>query len=738
MHKTIIRLIVIVGALVTVFSSYGQELKENVEVNPVYEPFPFSNQYIDGYLGHYVDNAIHDELMKFSIEDYVFPYYTSGITNGRWITGEFTGKYMHSLCMAYKYKVPKDGWNYRLLKPRMDNIFYAWKHYSELNDGYIGIHMKLETKPWEEMWNVWHVKYVLLGLLQYYDLFGNPEALETAIALGNSFINEFGEGKRSFEGSHLGPVFLESMAMLYKRTGDQKFLDNCYWIMKDQVEPDLIDIINKEDELPFWHVYTLQSHLISTLELYEIEAKNPEYLEAAIHAVDIMVNRKQFITGGFANLEHFTNDHVFGCTTEDEPQEACTSAHFIYLCRKLFNITGESKYLDYIEHTLYNSALTSKNPHNGYETSYFSPLQGHKEWKITDHINGTPCCSQSITRELVWLPGYVWGRDRENGFAVFLYNPGRIEGNILDSKGDSVFVSVHFDTEFPVKGGMKIQLKLDEPTKFNIKLRVPDWCSTFLASVDGNEYNGTPGTFLEIDRKWANYDVINVVFDLPVKVIEDKSYKGFVAIKRGPQILAVDGFLNKDVKNLDEISIEPQLVANLEPVSQKDIPEEWWGKQVYTSPMLHPSGLSLAPYAEVGQIHHSNYHTLIRIDDGWKNADNKAFTFHGSEWMIEYKDGHFGSSAHKTSNEGDYAEFEFTGTGIELYTCSYYSPFNEKLENTTLIDIYIDGEYQGEFGQEAQHLQWQIFKRDNLISGKHTLKIVNKNRSACIDYVRYK
>lgn len=736
MHKITIRLIAVTAGLVIFFASHGQE--QNETVKHTYVPFPSANQYIDGYLGHYIDNAIEDELMEFSIQDYVFPYYTSGITNGRWITGEFTGKYMHSLCMAYNYKVPKDSWNYRLLKPRMDNIFYAWKHFSDSHDGYIGVHMSLDTKPWEEMWNVWHVKYVLLGLLEYYDLFGNPEAIETAVSLGNSFVNEFGEGKRGFEGSHLGPVFLESMAMLYKRTGDPKFLENCYWIMKEQVEPELIDLINKKDQLPFWHVYTLQSHLISTLELYEIEAKNPEYLEAAIHAVDIMVNRKQFITGGFATLEHFTHDHVFGCTNVDDPQEACTSAHFIYLCRKLFNITGEPKYIDYIEHTLYNSALTSKNPHDGYETSYYSPLQGHKEWKRTDHINGTPCCSQSITRELVWLPEYVWGRDQKNGFAVFLYNPGSIKGNILDSKGDSIMVSAKFDTQFPVEEGMKIHLDVEEESNFNIKLRVPKWCSTFLASVNGKNYKGTPGTFLEIERKWSNGDVIDVDFDMPVKVIEDKSYKGFVAIKRGPQILAVDGFLNKDLKNLDEIAVDTLLPARLEQVDQSEFPKEWWGKQIYTSPMLKPLGLKLAPYAEVGQIHHSSYHTLLRVDDGWKTVDNKALSYSGSQWQIENNNAHFGGSAHKTNKEGDYAEFDFTGTGIELYTCSYFSPFNKELDNTCLVDIYIDGKYQGEFSLEAQHMQWQMFKKDDLEKGDHTIKVVNKKHHAYIDYIRYK
>jgi len=285
---------------------------------------------------------------------------------------------------------------------------------------------------------------------------------------------------------------------------------------------------------------------------------------------------------------------------------------------------------------------------------------------------------------------------------------------------------------------MKISLNLKEDSKFKIKLRVPVWCTTYTATASGKKYVGTPGTFLEIERKWKNGDEINIDFDIPVNVVEDKSYKGFVAVKRGPQIMAVDGFLNNEVENLDEISVNIQKPAKLEAVAQSDIPKEWWGKQIYTCSALKPTDLKLVPYAEVGQIHHTDYHTLLRIDDGWKTADNDALSYQGSGWQVENNQSHFGGSVHQTKNEGDYAEFIFTGTGVELYTCSYLSPFFNTLDSTCLADIYLDGEYQGEFTLQAQHMQWQMFKKDNLKEGKHTLKIENKKYYAYIDYVRYK
>ncbi len=714
----------------------GQYKVETIEKK--YEPVQYGNQYIEGYLGHWIDNAIEDELFQFPIEDYVFPYYTGGITNGRWITGEFTGKYMHAMCLAYDYKYRKNTWKYKELKSRMDIILNAWLSFQSKHEGYAGIHISNDRKPWQDLWNVWHVKYVLLGLLKYYDLFGDPHALRGAIDLGNSFISEFGPEKRGFEGSELGPVFLESLALLYKHTGDKKYLDNCYWIMDHQVEPELVDLINKKDSMPHKHVYSMQSHLISALELYEIEGKKKKYLNACIQGVEIMANRKQFITGGFGNSEFFTTDHVFGPTSADHPQEACTAAHFMYLCRKLFYLTGDSKYIDHIEHTLYNAALTSKNPHNGFETNYYSPLQGIKEWKVTHHKNGTPCCSESITRELTWLPEMVWSKNKVNGFAVLLYNKGHFTDTIYTKEGKKHVVNARFETDFPASGTCQVSLQTDQPAVFAVHFRVPAWCNKYTLSINDKSYIGVPGTFLHIERKWVNNDVINITMDMPVKFLFGKSYAGYAAFKRGPQILAVDGYLNKDLKNLHDLRIDTSGAIELQEIPANKLPDQWWGKQLYSSSNLHDNEVYLVPYAEAGQIHHTLYHTWIRIKAADREIiDDGELRYTGDGWMIEQDTlGHFGGSIHSTQNKGDYMEYTFTGTGVELYACSWFNPWSPDKRRPCKVDIYLNSKYYGEFTSREQHMQRRIFHVNNLPEKKYKLRVVCKDEYAFVDYIR--
>ena len=81
---------------------------------------------------------------------------------------------------------------------------------------------------------------------------------------------------------------------------------------------------------------------------------------------------------------------------------------------------------------------------------------------------------------------------------------------------------------------------------------MPLWTDNFIATVNGDKYTGQPGTFLSIDRVWNVADKIEVVIDISLKMIPDNN-KGskLVAVKRGPQILAIDENVN-DTKGLPQ------------------------------------------------------------------------------------------------------------------------------------------------------------------------------------------
>ena len=88
----------------------------NRKIPDMYIPFEYTTQQIGGYLGHWIDINIEDELLNFPLDQYLWPYKNGGISNGRWPVGEYLGKYMHAMTFAYQYS---KGATQRKLKERI-------------------------------------------------------------------------------------------------------------------------------------------------------------------------------------------------------------------------------------------------------------------------------------------------------------------------------------------------------------------------------------------------------------------------------------------------------------------------------------------------------------------------------------------------------------------------------------------------------------------------------------------
>ncbi len=80
-------------------------------------------------------------------------------------------------------------------------------------------------------WDVWTRKYVLLGLIAYYDRTRSTDALEAAKREGNTLLRDFGPGKTNLPDASLNLIaglssssVLELICLLYQQTGEAKYL----------------------------------------------------------------------------------------------------------------------------------------------------------------------------------------------------------------------------------------------------------------------------------------------------------------------------------------------------------------------------------------------------------------------------------------------------------------------------------------------------------------------------------
>ena len=587
------------------------------KVKDVINPLEYSSQWLhpESLLGRRLDLNLSAGLLKaIDIDSYLRPYREGKLPV--WPSGEYLGKFMQAFSRMYLYTGNPE------LLDKMRLIIQTWVA-AQGSDGWVG------TGDRWGAWDVWEHKYTLLGLLEYYQLTGDRPALAAAKKIGNLLAAEFRPGRRDLMrtgGWAMGSgSVLEPITYLYRFTGEDKYLQFCFEIIREMegsTGPKLIAILGRGsgsvydvvDPVSKWHNgrkgYEMLSCLIGLLRMYQLTGQS-EYLLPAERAWQDIANKRLYITGTTTTHETFRPTGVLPGESADEVGEGCVSAHWIFLSRILLHLSGDTKYADAIEKTLYNHLIASKSPHDAYQ-AYFVPLNGTRPFEL-QHVWGgqPPCCLSSVTRCLSRTPESVWGKLSDGGLALLLYNRGQAS-TVIETSHGPVPVSFEVETDFPAGGDVKVSMSPQKPCEFRLALRVPGWTTRFIAAAGGNTWRGTPGQFLRVSRHWKPGDEVSISMDMNDRLAAGApSYDGYFAFEHGPQVLALDARLS--FAALGEVRIDPNHPFHLSAVPSV-LPPGWIGNQAYESDNLQARGRAiLVPFSDTGQegVSHT-YRTWIR------------------------------------------------------------------------------------------------------------------------------
>jgi DUF1680 family protein len=195
--------------------------------------------------------------------------------------------------------------------------------------------------------------------------------------------------------------------------------------------------------------------------------------------------------------------------------------------------TGESRYADLLETTIYNALLSSLKK-DGSQIDKYTPLEGRRirgEQQCGLAIN---CCNANGPRGFSAIPQLVYGVG-EGSIAVNLYIPSEATINVSGSKAP---VSITQSGDYPVTGDMTLRVSLKKPARLRLLLRRPAWSKNFSVTVNGSPAETTLDKgYAVIDREWRDGDAVTVSLDMRGRV---ERLNGYDAIVRGPIVLARD------------------------------------------------------------------------------------------------------------------------------------------------------------------------------------------------------
>jgi len=573
------------------------------KIKDAFTPVPFQNQVLQGYLGKRYTQNLEERLLKID-ENGIMNGYLHRPGNHPWI-GEHVGKYLEAACNVWRNT------HDTALKKQMDRMMYELIH-SQLKNGYLGTYTP--DNYWTS-WDVWSHKYNLYGLLAYYTTTGYQPALEACKRIGNLLCDTFGNkpGQRDIilAGEHVGMAatsVLDPMVELYRYTGNKKYLDFCYYILSAWEQKDGPKIIStllsigKVNKVANGKAYEMLSNLVGLTKLYRVTG-DPKLLQPVLNAWQDIVTNRLYVTGTTSSFEHFQDDKVLPGTVKDDMGEGCVTVTWIQLNQNLLDITGNLKYEEQIEKSIYNQLLGAENPESGC-VSYYTPLIGRKPYSCD-----ITCCTSSVPRGIAMVPYFTFGNVK-NIPTLLLYGPAEYKDNFTTPDRKNINLSVKIESYFPEQGNTIITINTSNAAFFSFGLRVPSWCNSFTAEVGGKEYKGTANQYLIITRIWNPRDKIKISFTIPIQILAGgKSYPGQVAFQRGPQVLAFDSSLNVDLIK------KYQFGLNQKPAVEKPtgisypglLPVQWIGKQAYrvaiadSKPNGEKEQLTLVPFADASQ-----------------------------------------------------------------------------------------------------------------------------------------
>ena len=582
-----------------------------------YVPARFDAQEIRGVLGDRLGVNIQKRLIEGVDTEPLLQGYKRRPGQQTWI-GEHVAKFIDAATNAWSYSGDER------LKQKLDSAVRDLLA-TQLPDGYLGTYLEPDrfkdfgSAAWEpsaelQLWDVWAHKYNLIGLLNYYGQTGYEPALAACRRVGDLLCRTYGEGpgQRNIARNdwHVGMAntsVLEPMVALYRYTDDSRYLDFCRYIVRawdDPKGPKIISTLLKSGsvhKVGNAKAYEMMSNFVGLLELYRA-TREEAFLRPMLIAWSDIVANQLYITGTAAWPEVFPENHML--RADGRVGEGCVTTTWMQINLQLLRLTGETRYADEIERTVYNALLGAQHPTRGL-ICYFVPLSGVKRYgSVSQGVPGVSCCTSSVPRGLALIPQAAWG-ERGGGIAVNLYAPGAVR-----LRGGGSEVSLVSTTRFPENGEVTLELKMGKPARFPLSLRVPAWCKDFVVTAGGKRWTGNRGSYLEIDQTWSDSDIVKIQMDLTAQVLRGgPAYLDYVAVQRGPQVLAADERLNRE-EDLWIAGLAATDARALELREAKNrLPGRWAGSQAYTvrgycgnsALGKKPQELVLVPFADAGQ-----------------------------------------------------------------------------------------------------------------------------------------
>lgn len=529
-----------------------------------------------GYVGQRYDDCLNRRVKPENLDTLISVYRNQDEESNMW-GSEFWGKWVQGAIGMYHFT--HDTELKEIIQQAEDQLMEC-----QLKNGYIGDY---DEKHQLKGWDVWGRKYTLLGLIKWYWETGDKNALKSATRLLDYTMTQVGPGKKSILdcGEYVGmppSSILEPTMFMYQITKQERYLDFAKYIAEELNKPDGPQLITNANvpvalRRPLkpgdaWYgkkngqkAYEMMSCYVGLLELFRVTG-DPDLLKSAEITWQHIVDEEINVCGSGASHECWYGGRALQTRVSALTMETCVTFTWMQFCERLLEFTGDPKYVDQIERTMYNALMASMKA-DGSQIVKYTPLEGYRqEGEHQCHIP-INCCNANGPRAFAMIPRVMYRLPSKGRVDVNLFIPSQAT---IEMGGQSIALSQ--ETEYPLNGNVQITVNPQREASFTIGLRIPAWSQKTAVEVNGQKVEGVrAGQYCLIERTWKAGDRISLTTDIKARLIEMNDMQ---AIERGPVVLARDTRFRDGY--IDEACLIPTHdgnIVDLEPISA---PKDMW------------------------------------------------------------------------------------------------------------------------------------------------------------------
>ena len=438
-----------------------------------------------------------------------------------------------------------------------------------------------------ELYNSGHL---FEAAVAHYNATGKRNFLGIAIKNADLLVNSFAVGKLTIPPGH--QIVETGLIKLFRVTHNKKYLELAKNFLDWRGDSTTHHLYGEysQDHKPVIQQHEIVGHAVRAVYMYagmtDVAAMYDDsaYLKAVIDIWENMVEKKMSLTGGIGakhDGESLGSDYEL--PNLKAYNETCASIGDVYWNNRLFMLTGDAKYFDIIERTLYNGLISGLSL-DGKNFFYVNPLEADGKFQFNCGA-GTrqpwfdcSCCPTNIIRFIPSLPGLIYAVQKDTIY-VNLYASSNATVS-LENKN----VMIEQQSDFPWKGEIKLVVRPNERERFTLKFRIPGWVqnevlpsnlytytdtvsSDILLTLNGEKINySIDHGYAIITRRWESGDSINISLPMKIRrVIADKRIKddeNLTALEYGPIVYCVEGIDNNN--QLDNLTLPDNAALKVE------------------------------------------------------------------------------------------------------------------------------------------------------------------------------